>query len=713
MSFLAPLFFVGLAAVAVPLIIHLIQRERKEVVHFPSLMFLRQIPYQSVQRRRIHNWLLLALRCAAIALLVAAFSRPFFKQDPTRVVAAASGAREVVILLDHSASMGYADRWTRAQAEAQKVASSIGAGDRATLVLFATGEEEAVRATSDRASLEVAIREAQVTSDATRYGPALRYAQSVLSRSTLPRKEAVLISDFQKTGWEQREEIRLPEGATLTPISVATPGTANVSVTKADFQRTPFANAEQVAITVLVVNRGPAKVADLPVKLEIDGREMESKPLNLEANSSGSITFKPINVADANVRGVVRAGTDQLAIDNAFFFVLSPTRPVSVLQLVADGASAQTSLFLSTALEQGVAPVFKTDVMPISRLTAAALERRSVVVLNDVGQVSSASDALLKQFVEQGGGLFIILGDRTPWGSAGSPLLPGALGPSVDRSVAPKATFGQIDHSHAIFELFKTPNSGSFTDAQFDRLRTLTPAPTDQTLARFDDGRAALVERRVGAGRVIAFTSTVDRSWNTFPVTNVFVPVVHLAFRYLAQYEDPAAWYTVGRSLDISAPLGQIVREGGVTNATSAPRKATGVVMAPSGQQTTIGEGGAAGIRLEEQGFYTTRLQGTGDRRPFAVAVNLDPAESDLTPMQAVEFATSATGGGAVTPTGQSLEHPELTPADIEKKQIVWWVLLLAGALALLGEATLSNRLSRRSGGLLGMAARPPVRAGS
>src|ERR1041385_2382286 len=115
MGFVAPLVLLGLGALALPVLIHLIQRERKEVVHFPSLMFLRKIPYQSVQRRKIHNWLLLALRCAAIALLVAAFSRPFFKVDPTALAAATTGAREVVILLDHSASMGYADHWSKAQ----------------------------------------------------------------------------------------------------------------------------------------------------------------------------------------------------------------------------------------------------------------------------------------------------------------------------------------------------------------------------------------------------------------------------------------------------------------------------------------------------------------------------------------------------------------------------------------------------------------------
>src|SRR5690349_22354317 len=105
MSFLTPAFFVGLGAVVIPVLIHLIQRERSRVVLFPSLMFLQRIPYQSVRRRRIRHWLLLAMRCAAIALLVLAFARPFFQQGAL-AAAAAAGAREVVILLDQSASMG-------------------------------------------------------------------------------------------------------------------------------------------------------------------------------------------------------------------------------------------------------------------------------------------------------------------------------------------------------------------------------------------------------------------------------------------------------------------------------------------------------------------------------------------------------------------------------------------------------------------------------
>src|SRR5215211_8329466 len=110
MGFLTPLFWVALACAAIPVIIHLIQRERKNVVAFPSLMFLRRIPYQSVRRRNIRNWPLLLLRLAALALIVAAFARPFLRRD-SLTAAAAGGARELVILVDRSYSLEYGDRW--------------------------------------------------------------------------------------------------------------------------------------------------------------------------------------------------------------------------------------------------------------------------------------------------------------------------------------------------------------------------------------------------------------------------------------------------------------------------------------------------------------------------------------------------------------------------------------------------------------------------
>src|SRR3954464_15237592 len=113
MSFLTPFFLAGLGALAIPVIVHLIQRERKRVVEFPSLMFVRRIPYQSVRRRRIRHWFLLLLRAGASALIVLAFARPLTQPGAMTPTAAANGARDVVIVLDQSASMGYGDHFEK------------------------------------------------------------------------------------------------------------------------------------------------------------------------------------------------------------------------------------------------------------------------------------------------------------------------------------------------------------------------------------------------------------------------------------------------------------------------------------------------------------------------------------------------------------------------------------------------------------------------
>src|SRR5512133_2459728 len=104
MGFLTPWFLGGLALLAVPLLIHLTRRDRATPVPFPSLMFVRRMPQPSTARRRLRDLPLLAMRALALALLATAFARPLL--DRARAAAAAgTGGRELVVLLDRSASM--------------------------------------------------------------------------------------------------------------------------------------------------------------------------------------------------------------------------------------------------------------------------------------------------------------------------------------------------------------------------------------------------------------------------------------------------------------------------------------------------------------------------------------------------------------------------------------------------------------------------------
>jgi len=392
MSFLAPLFFLGLGTIVVPILVHLIQRERKRVIHFPSLMFVQKIPYQSVRRRRIRHWFLLLMRAAAIALVVAAFARPFFPEGAAASIAAAGGSREIVILLDQSASMGYGDRWQRAADAARSAINSIGANDRATLVLFGRNAEENMRATSDRGRLEAALGTAKVTAGATRYGPALKLAESILARSTLQRREAILISDFQKSGWTGAEDVHFGETVTLTTVPVGSGDTTNLAIPSVTFARSTFSNQERITVTAGVSNKSAAAAAAVPVSLEIDGHPLETKAATVDANASSSVAFAPFTLAEPAVHGRVRAGSDALEVDNTFDFVLTPSQAVTVL-IVDSGDGRGSSFYLTKALAIGNAPAFQVETVPAGR-DRLDLEGGCVADGEGLGQVEAGAAAV-------------------------------------------------------------------------------------------------------------------------------------------------------------------------------------------------------------------------------------------------------------------------------------------------------------------------------
>jgi aerotolerance regulator-like protein/VWA domain-containing protein len=677
MSFLSPLFFLGLAAIAVPVLVHLIQRERKRVIEFPSLMFVRRIPYQSVRRRRIRHWFLLLMRAAAMALIVAAFARPFFPQGAA-AAAAASGDREVVLLIDQSASMGYGNHWQQARDRAVEAIRSLGSNDKATIVLFGRNAEEQVRATGDRGRLEAAVNAARVTSGATRYGPALKLAESILTRSTLPRREAILISDFQRAGWSGAEDVHFGEGMTLKPVSIATDKTANLSVPSVTFARASFSGQERITVTAGVTNRSADAATAVPVSLEVEGHELEKKTLTVGPNSSGSVAFNQFTLAEPVVRGVVRAGSDVLPADNAFHFVLTPSPAVSVL-IIDSGDRNNASFYLSRALGIGNAPAFQVDVLPAARVTPTAIDAHAVVILNDVMVPPGVAGGVLKRFVERGGGLLVVFGERSAWPASEADLLPGKLGATVDRTSGRGGTLGYVDYSHPVFEIFKAPRSGDFTAAPILRYRALETRPDDRVLARFDDGAVAAAERRVGTGRVVAWSTTLDNSWNSFALKPVYLPFVHQLVRYLARYEQPASWRTVGQVVDLSTLL---------------KSRADRVVVTPADERIRIPASEAGLLELNEQGTYEIRSGAGTTTRPDRIAVNLDPAESDLTPMDPQELVAAVTGRAAAA--SSQTAPAEITVEEAERRQALWWYLLVAGLLLLAAEMAVSNILSRK-----------------
>lgn len=679
MSFLSPLVLLGLAALAIPVLIHLIQREKKQIMPFPSLMFVRRVPYKSVQRRRIHNWLLLLIRAAALLLIILAFARPYFQTSGQAIVPGA-GARELVVVLDQSYSMAYGDRWDRARQAARNALSQLGAADRGSVVLFSSNAEIAVRSTAEQGRLLGAIPSGAPAAGATRYAPALKVAASILAESSLPRREVLLISDFQRGGWRGQEGTVLPAGAELTPVSVTSPVTTpNVTVTSVTLGRSTFSDQERVTVSAAVVNRSEQPVTGGTIALEFGGRAVQTARLDVPANGTASVPFMPVTVTGANMRGVVRVGDDGLPLDNAFSFVVSPARPVRVLLIDYNGNG---NLYLNRVLAIGEAPRFDTVVRQPDTVTDADIERAEVVLVNDIN-VTAGLARRLGRVLERGGGLLVAAGTRAAWPSEVD-ILPGTLAATADRTRGDEAHMGALEFGHPVFEVFRAPRSGDFSSVRFYGFRTITPSKDAQVLARFDAGAPALVERRVGPGRVLLWASTLDLSWSDLPLKPVYLPFVHRSVQHLAAYRESPPWLTVGQVFDADA-------QGPGAQAQAGPRAA----ITPSGRRLPLDDEAGPVFELTEQGFYEVRQRPgqSGEREAAVVAANVDPSESDLTPMDPKELVAAVLASPS-SAQGSAAEVP-LTPEARERGQRVWWYLLVLGVVLLGADTLLSNRLSK------------------
>ena len=197
-----------------------------------------------------------------------------------------------------------------------------------------------------------------------------------------------------------------------------------------------------------------------------------------------------------------------------------------------------------------------------------------------------------------------------------------------------------------------------------------------------------MAEKKVGDGVVLVWTSTADTYWNDLALQPVFLPFVHRMMRYLAKYEEVRPFFIVGETL-------RLTRES-PDKSLQALMDAGGdlVVEAPSGNRTIVRAGaGEQVVELTEQGFYEIRQVDGGKIQPAFVAVNIDPSESDLVKLDTEEFL------GAVAPMGDegsvSARARRLTVAERERRQQLWWYLLIDAMRMLVAETAISNRLSR------------------
>jgi hypothetical protein len=678
----------------------------------------------------LRYWLLLALRIALLVLLVLAFAQPML---PWRTPPLEARDRVLhVIVLDTSLSMQQGGRWDRAVAKARELIDSLRPADQGMLVT-ADSRVRVVRGPVNQSAADelrtglAAVKPAPGRLD---YGMLMTSATSWMGTER-PATQLHFITDLQQSATPlQFADLEPPQGVKLMIEDVGEPTATNQYV-KSVAPAEHDSNALEVR-----VNGAAAPGVQRTVVVSVDGKERGRKALgsadagaarasatssspgaldndvlgsaspgpstpsapsassaaptsSVSSSASGGSTSSRtagVSRAAGETRAIfsgieLGAGThritvalepaDSLPQDDQFYAVIEHREPRALI--IGANSNGDDVSYFAAAVGALTSPRLNVERTGADAVSQRALADYSALVVSDVGVLSGPSVSAIQRYLEGGGAVLMTLGPRA------------AQRDKVPLSGHERATRGlnaqsggnwtgrvaAVEQSHPALR-----DAQGWRSVRFFRYVPIDPLPDDTVLIRFEDGRPLLIERHVGAGRLLVLTSALDREWNDLAIHPLFVRFIGEAARYLTA-AAAAPNTTVGNVL----PTGVNARNGAQ-------------IFDPNGRRVLAlsDTAGAPRLMADHIGFYEVRSGGRSDW----IAVNADPRESDLARMSTAgieqwnKLQTPARAAASARPAN--------VEAGPQLKSIWPWLLLIAVTLAFVEPLVANSHLHVRRG---------------
>lgn len=730
MSFLNLIFLWGLPLLSVPVAIHLLSRRRQEVVKWGAMQFLMD---SSIRRRkiwRLDDLILMLLRTLAVALLIFALARPLWHGSNL----SGGSSRDVIVVWDTSLSMGRkiegGTPFEKMLERSEELFSQLGPTDTLRgMITVGRGEwltSEPAPANDQQKNLLLdRLKKTGITEGSADWFGCLETALRVAVPQQARARLVVVLSDGQAHGWRQEdqaswlnlvkmtEESKVPTAIEINNVVGVTPPAMNLAIDKLSTTRQLIGKGETISIEAMVKNHGYTPVESATLEWMLGEKSIGKTTVErLGVGQSTKATLQHIAGSAGIERLSCRLGIeDELTGDNEQFLILETVEHVPLLLVddaIEDDPLKTDRGYILAALGQDKSgkptpdgeSLFQVTTISTSELTNQSLSAYRGIIFPNLPSLDDAASARLTDFVRQGGGVWLALGDQTKPddfnkqiyrnGGGLSPLpIDAAQGDPVRReeflTIHPPAR----EHPATIL-LSDTQRLDIDRAKVFQRFPfVIIPARGEvPVLLESGTGEAMAIEGFLGRGRVIVQGIPMGVKWSNVPLMQAYVPMVHEWLWYLIQPTGVSHNLQAGEPLQVALPANEHIQEITLTQpgGTTLP-----MTLIHQGEKSI-----AQSRRTSRPGLYEAVLQIEGksaETRPYQVARVPEESDLDQWPQELTarwrEFDSMRVDPttALVMPkdsTGQSTGEP------------LWTSLLVLVVILLIGELWLAGRMAKK-----------------
>jgi Aerotolerance regulator N-terminal/von Willebrand factor type A domain len=669
MGFLAPWFLAGLAAVALPVYIHLLRRQTTTPRPVSSLMFFERGTQSSTRHRRLRYLLLFVLRALLLLLLALAFANPFLRRS-----SAAANDRFLLVAIDNSFSMRAGTRLADAKRGALEVLATRRSSQPAQVMVLGGQLQVLTQPLKDAGALRAVVENIQAGDSHGNFGE-LGRGMRALAETVHTPVELHLFSDMQASNMPVNfADMVMPDNVSLVLHPIVTSVVPNWTVESVDVPGQLVDTKKARVLAVIAGHQTPA--ATRVVSLMINGVVAATKKIDVPADGRATVAFESLDVPYGMSRCEIRIdAADGFPGDDTSSFAVKRADPERVL-FVHQASDLRSPLYFGSALAAAAQASFVLQPINVEQSADADPTKYAFVVLSDVVSIPSILENSLLQYVHTGGSVLVAAGAS----EAHHQRIPLFGDSGVDARFYSRSggfsTVGRVDASHPVMK-----DSAGWTDAKF-YYATVVKSGQSRVVARLADGTPLLMDKQMGQGHVLLFASGLDNLTNDLPLHPVFVPFVDQAARYLAGVERLSG----ARVVDSFVQLRSVTNE---TGGQGGNQGASVEIVGPDGRRplSLQEEATAQSFQLTHAGFYQVRF---ANGRDVLIAVNPDRRESglDLIPDDVLKLWSGSLG------TSGDGTHTRSSAATEEKKNAysLWWWIMLVILIAAMAESLIASR---------------------